>query len=37
LPIRWRVPPGRCWLKAAPIGRLRLRQRRRESCGGKMR
>ena len=27
LPTRWRAWPGRCWPRAAPIGRLRLRQR----------
>src|SRR5208282_4979853 len=27
---------GRCWLRAAPIGRLRLRQRRKESGYGRM-
>ena len=30
LPTRWRASPGRCWPRAAPIGRLRLRQRRKE-------
>ena len=30
LPTRWRASPGRCWPMAAPIGRLRLRQRRKE-------
>ena len=32
-PTRWRASPGRCWPGAAPIGRLRLRQRRKESGG----
>ena len=37
LPTRWRASPGRCWPRAAPIGRLRLRQRRKESGDGRMR
>ena len=36
-PTRWRASPGRCWPRAAPIGRLRLRQRRKESGDGRMR
>ena len=30
LPTRWLAWPGRCWPMAAPIGRLCLRQRRKE-------
>ena len=37
LPTRWRASPGRCWPRAAPIGRLRLRQRRKEPGDGRMR
>ena len=36
-PTRWRASPGRCWPRAAPIGRLRLRQRRKRTGDGKMR
>jgi len=37
LPTRWLAWPGRCWPMAAPIGRLCLRQRRKESGDGRMR
>src|SRR6266516_2763011 len=36
-PTRWRAWLGRCWPMAAPIGRLRLRQRRKGSGDGRMR
>ena len=36
-PTRWLAWPGRCWPMAAPIGRLRLRQRRKRTGDGKMR
>ena len=37
LPTRWLAWPGRCWPMAAPIGRLCLRQRRKEPGDGRMR
>jgi hypothetical protein len=38
LPTRWRASPGHCWPRAAPIGRLRLRQRPNKELGdGRMR
>ena len=37
LPTRWRASPGRCWPRAAPIGRLRLRQQRKEFGDVRMR
>ncbi len=33
LPTKWRALPGRCWLRAAPIGRLSLRQRPNKRSG----
>jgi transposase len=32
LPTRWRASPGRCWPRARPIERRRLRQRHRRGC-----
>jgi transposase len=37
LPTRWLAWPGGCWPMAAPIGRLCLRQRRKESGDRRMR
>ena len=37
LPTRWRASPGRCWSRAAPIGRVHWWQRPKETGDGRMR